>query len=71
MPTIPRWRGRRFYFYSSDGDEPPQVHVDHSGRTIKVWLNTLKVAYNNGYPMREVTAILATVDRNRERLLES
>ena len=31
----------------------------------------LKVAYNDGYRMREVTAILRTVDRNRERLLEA
>ena len=57
MPTVLRWRGRRFYFYSSDGDEPPHVHVDHGGRTIKVWLHTLKVAYNDGYTMREVSAI--------------
>jgi hypothetical protein len=71
MPTILRWRGRRFYFYSSDGDEPPHVHVDHGGRTMKVWLDTLKVAYNDGYPLREVTTILDIVDQNRERLLEA
>jgi cell division septum initiation protein DivIVA len=47
------------------------VHGDHSGRTIKIWLDTLKVAYNDGYPMREVTALLDIVDRNRERLLEA
>jgi hypothetical protein len=47
------------------------VHVDHSGRTIKIWLNTLKVAYNDGYPMREVTAILDIVNRNRDRPLEA
>lgn len=71
MPTILRWKGYRFYFYSSDGDEPPHVHVDHSGRTIKVWLETLKVAYNDGYRLREVSAIFDLVDRNRERLLEA
>jgi hypothetical protein len=71
MPTVLRWRGRRFYFYSSDENEPPHVHVDHSGRTIKVWLDTLKVAYNDGYAMRAVTAILDVVDRNRERFLEA
>jgi hypothetical protein len=27
--------------------------------------------YNDGYAMREVTAILDIVDRNRERLLEA
>lgn len=71
MPTVLRWKGYRCYFYSGDESEPPHVHVDHSGRTIKIWLETLKVAYNDGYPLREVTVILDLVDRNRERLLEA
>jgi hypothetical protein len=71
MPTVLRWRDRRFYFYSSDGDEPPHVHVDHSGRTIKIWLDTRKVAYDDGYKMREVAAILDVVDRSRDRLMEA
>jgi hypothetical protein len=71
VPTILRHRGYRFYFYSSDADEPPHVHVDHSGRTINVWLETLKIAYNDGYPMRTVTVVLDLVDRNRDQLLEA
>jgi hypothetical protein len=47
------------------------VHVDHGGRTIKIWLPSLKVAYNDGYSMREVTVILDMVDRHREQLLEA
>jgi Domain of unknown function (DUF4160) len=38
--------------------------------TIKIWLPSLKVAYNDGYSMREVTVILDMVDRHREQLLE-
>jgi len=45
--------------------------VDHGGRTIKIWLKTLKVAYNDGYPMREVTAIMDVVNQHQERLLEA
>ncbi len=71
MPTVLRYKGYRFYFYSSDGDEPPHVHVDHSGRTIKIWLKTLKVAYNDGYPMRAITVILDVVDQHREEFLEA
>lgn len=71
MPTVLRWRGHRFYFYSSDRDEPPHIHVDHSGRTLKVWLVTLKLAYNDGFSLREVTAIMAAIDQNRARLLEA
>ena len=38
---------------------------------MKIWLDTLKVAYNDGYPMREVATILDIVDQNRERFLEA
>ena len=71
MPTVLRWKGYRCYFYSSDKEEPPHVHIDHSGRTAKIWLDTLEVAHNDGYPMREITAILDVVDRHREQLLEA
>ena len=27
MPVVLRWKGYQFLFYSSDGDEPPHVHV--------------------------------------------
>ena len=47
------------------------MHVDHGGRTIKVWLDTLKIAYNDGYTMREITAILNVVERNRKGFLEA
>jgi hypothetical protein len=70
MPTILRWRARRSTSTAVTG-EPPHIHVDHSGRTMKIWLDTLKVAYNDGCPIREVTAILGVVDRNRGRFLEA
>jgi hypothetical protein len=28
VPTIFRWKGYRFHFYSDEGQEPPHVHVD-------------------------------------------
>ena len=70
MPTILRCWGRRFYFYSSDGDEPPHVRVDHGGRTTKVWVGSSKVAHNDGCSMRELV-ILEVIDRHREPFLEA
>jgi len=37
----------------------------------KVWLRNLKIAHNDGYSMRELTAILDVVDRHREQFLEA
>ncbi len=50
MPTVERWRGYRFYFYSHEPNEPmlyfyshepnepPHIHVDARGCTAKFWL---------------------------------
>ena len=39
MPTVLRWNGYRFYFFSNEGSEPPHIHVDKAGHTAKYWLN--------------------------------
>ena len=49
MPTLLRWKGYRFFFYSADGWEPPHVHVAKDGKEAKVWLNDLGVAVSLGY----------------------
>ena len=38
MPTVLRWNGYRFYFFSNEGHEPPHVHIDKAGRSCKFWL---------------------------------
>jgi hypothetical protein len=35
MPTIFRLDGYRFYFYSHEPNEPPHVHVDKGGPSMK------------------------------------
>ena len=40
MPTIFRYKGYRFFFFSNEGfpPEPPHVHVRHGERVGKFWL---------------------------------
>jgi hypothetical protein len=64
MPTIWRAGPYRFYFYSTDGKEPPHVHVDRDECSIKVWLETAEVARNIRFPAHEVREIVRQV---RER----
>lgn len=69
MPTT--WiAGYAFRFYSSDGVEPPHVHVLKGGGEVKLWLNSLTVAYVRGYNGPEVTRILALAKENQQLLLE-
>lgn len=40
MPTIFRYKGYRFFFFSNEGfpPEPPHVHVRQGERVAKFWL---------------------------------
>lgn len=71
MPTVARIRGYRLYFYSHEPDEPPHVHVDHSGRSAKVWLEPVSIAINRGFRPHELNAILRLVQQNRQQALET
>ena len=71
MPTVLREAGLRFHFFSSDGHEPPHVHVDGSGRKAKVWLVTLETSKNNGFSEFEMRRIVQIVSANQARLLEA
>lgn len=48
MPTVLRWNGYRFYFFSNEGSEPPHIHIDKRGNTAKYWLNPVALAQNTG-----------------------
>jgi hypothetical protein len=61
MPTILRWNGYRFYFFSNERNEPPHVHVDKSGRSAKFWLSPVRLDRNFGYPDRELNRLQAKI----------
>lgn len=70
MPTI-IIAGYKFRFYSSDGVEPPHVHVLHGENEAKIWLEPIAVACNHGYHHPELNRILRLTRLNQERLLEA
>ncbi len=71
MPTLLRWNGYRFYFWSREPDEPPHVHVDNAGKTAKIWLETVDVAYYHGFTSKEMRHIMEKVQEYREVFLEA
>ena len=71
MPTLLRWNGFRFFFYSADGGEPAHIHVVKGGCEAKVWLHDLSIAANIGYSARDLTTIVRKTREHRERFLEA
>jgi Domain of unknown function (DUF4160) len=71
MPTLLRWNGYRFFFYSADGGEPPHIHVSRAEQEAKIWLSDLTVAVNFGYSSRELSEIVRKAREQREAFLEA
>jgi hypothetical protein len=71
MPTLLRWNGYRFYFFSSDGDEPPHVHIDRDAATAKYWLSPVRLARNIGFSARDLRVLDAKVAEEQVRFLEA
>ena len=71
MPTLLRWKGHRFYFWAREPNEPPHIHVDKDNKTVKIWLSSLEVAYNDGFAGHEVTKILKVAGQHRDTFLRA
>jgi hypothetical protein len=71
MPSLLRWRGYRFFFYSADGWEPPHIHVVKDGKEAKIWLNDLNLAINLGYSAKEPNEIIRRTREERDIFLEA
>jgi hypothetical protein len=71
MPTVLRWQGHRFYFYSHEPNEPPHIHVDRSDSSAKFWLAPVALARNHGFGARELNVIRGKVIGERDRFLEA
>jgi len=69
MPTV-LIEGYKFRFYSSDGHEPPHVHVLRNNNEAKIWLLPVSLQHNHGYNAAEVDRILRLTRQNQARLLE-
>jgi hypothetical protein len=71
MPTVLRVGPYRVFFYASDRDEPPHVHVERDDDTAKFWLDPVRLQSSGGYGRNEINQIQHLVEENREQLLRS
>ena len=71
MPTVLRYRGYRFYFYSHEPNEPPHIHVDKDNLSAKFWLSPVFLARNIGFSGKELRKIQSIVESNQTKFLEA
>ena len=71
MPTVLRFEGFRFFFYSNEGDprEAAHVHVERGGGAAKLWLMpSVSVADSIGFGRKDLSELIEIVETHRDRL---
>jgi len=71
MPTVLREGPYRFFFYSSDGAEPPHVHVQRDDAIAKFRLDLLRLDYSVGFRPVEIRRIQAIIERHEDSILDA
>ncbi len=71
MPTVLRDGPYRFFFYSSDRNEPPHVHVERDDNVAKFWLDPVRLQSSGGFSRVEIGRIEKLVIEHQQELLEA
>ncbi len=70
MPTVLNIGSYRFFFYSSDQNEPPHIHVERDNHLAKFWLQPVRLQNSGGFKRKELNRIQELVEENQERFVE-
>ena len=71
MPTVLRSGPYRFSFYSSDGNEPPHVHVWRDDAVAKFWLDPPRHDHSLAFRPPELRRIRSIIVEQRPTLLKA
>jgi len=71
VPTVLRWNGYRFYFFSNEGTEPPHIHVDRAECTAKFWLGEVNLARNIGFSGRQIAELTEKITAEHAAFVEA
>ena len=70
MPTIERFHGYRFFFFSDERSEPPHVHVEAAENYAKFWLEPVSLADSVGFNASELTKLRRLVSERQKSFKE-
>jgi hypothetical protein len=71
VPSIGNIGPYRLFFYSSDGREPPHVHVRRDRATAKFWLNPARLASSRRFGDHELLELQRIIEENQPSILEA
>ena len=71
MPTVLRFGPYRFYFFSSEPNEPLHVHVARDELRAKFWLEPIELARKSSFSDRELRRIREIIESHKDELLET
>ena len=71
MPTVLRWRGYRFYFYSADGVEPMHIHIRKDENEAKFWLTPVSLANSYGFSDNDLKELEKKVYTARKDFIDA
>ena len=70
-PTVLQSGPYRFFFFSSDRNEPVHVHVKRDGKLAKFWLAPVRLAYNYGFRETELNRIIRIIQEHEAALAKA
>jgi hypothetical protein len=71
VPTVFRVGRFRFFFYSSEGAEPPHVHVEAGSGSAKFWLHPVRLAGGRRMARHELSRVQRLVIDHRGILVRA
>ncbi len=71
MPTIEDIGPYKLFFYSTDGTEPPHVHVRRERATAKFWLTSVRLSKSRRFRDHELCDLPRIVEENEESIPEA
>lgn len=71
MPTVLRVGPYRFFFYASDFDEPPHIHIECEDKIAKFWLDPLRLNRSGGFSRKEIGRIQKIIQDQQNKLMEA
>ena len=71
MPTVLRSGPYRFFFYSSDANEPHHVHVQRDDKIAKFWLDPIRLQRSGDFGRNEIGQVRSIIQEHQTELLEA
>jgi hypothetical protein len=71
VPTIDDIGPYKLFFYSSEGQEPPHVHIRRSRATAKLWLTPVRIARSRRFADHELRELVRIVEEHLPSILKA